>query len=139
MEVDESYEPRGGKFAGTYQGPLWKFVQKRIDEARRKGLSAVDACNEWHSAAFLLETMPCVIYILMRHGHEPEEAIVRAVNDTKDNDTVAAIVGAAVGALHRKAGLPERWVTGLTGRTAERDDGQIQRLVLESKRVWWDS
>ena len=64
---------------------------------------------------------------------------VRAVNDTKDNDTVAAIVGAAVGALHGKSGLPERWVAGLTGRTAERDDGQIQRLVLESKRVWWSS
>jgi ADP-ribosylglycohydrolase len=45
--------------------------------------------------------VPTVIYILMRHGHDPEEAIVRAVNDTKDNDTVAAIVGAAVGALAR--------------------------------------
>jgi ADP-ribosylglycohydrolase len=44
--------------------------------------------------------MPSVIYLLMRHGHEPKEAIVRAVNDTKDNHTVASIVGAAVGALH---------------------------------------
>jgi len=37
--------------------------------------------------AFLLETVPSVIYILMRHGNDPEESIVRAVNDTKDNDT----------------------------------------------------
>jgi hypothetical protein len=41
---------------------------------------------------------------------DPEEAILRAVNDTKDNDTVAAIVGAAVGALHgrRRRGSPAR-------------------------------
>ena len=37
-----------------------------------------------------------------------EEAIVRAVNDTRDNDTIAAIVGAAVGALHGKSALPDR-------------------------------
>ena len=41
-------------------------------------------------------------------GSNPEEAIVRAVNDTLDNDTVAAIVRAAVGALHGRASLPRR-------------------------------
>ena len=46
----------------------------------------------------VMETIPSVLYILARHGNDPEEAIVRAVNDTRDNDTVAAIVGAAVGA-----------------------------------------
>ena len=49
------------------------------------------ACDSWYSGAYLLETVPSVLYILERHGHDPEEAIVRAVNDTKDNDTVAAI------------------------------------------------
>jgi ADP-ribosyl-[dinitrogen reductase] hydrolase len=39
-----------------------------------------------------------------------EEAIVRAVDDTTDNETVAAIVGAAVGAVHGRSALPERWV-----------------------------
>jgi ADP-ribosylglycohydrolase len=48
----------------------------------------------------LLETVSTVLHILMRHAGDPEEAIIRAVNDTKDNDTIAAIVGAAVGALH---------------------------------------
>ena len=54
---------------------------------------------------------------------------VRAVNDTKDNDTIAALVGAAVGARHGLGALPERWVRGLLGRTAERDDGEVFRLV----------
>jgi ADP-ribosylglycohydrolase len=56
--------------------------------------------RRWYSGAFLLETVPSVLYILERHGNDPEEAIIRAVNDTRDNKTVAAIVGAAVEAPH---------------------------------------
>ncbi|HXH25319.1 MAG TPA: ADP-ribosylglycohydrolase family protein [Vicinamibacterales bacterium] len=55
--------------------------------------------RRFQSRAYLVETVPCAVYILMRYGQDPEEAIVRAVNDTVDNDTTAAIVGAAVGAL----------------------------------------
>ncbi len=69
--------------------------------------------------------------------HDPEEAIIRAVNDIKDNDTIAAIVGAAVRALHGRAGLPERWVSGLSGRTREDDDGRVFRLLEEARRIWW--
>jgi ADP-ribosylglycohydrolase len=62
-----------------------------------------DACHKWQSGAYLLETVPSVLNIIMLHADNPEEAIVRAVNDTFDNDTLAAIVGAAVGALHGEA------------------------------------
>lgn len=103
----------------------------------RTGGMALEACNGWYSGAYLRETLPSVLYILMRHGHDPEEAIVRAVNDTRDNDTVAAIVGAAVGALHGGAALPKRWRRGLTGRTAERDDGRIDTLLAEARRAFW--
>ena len=139
LETDEGYAPLGGEFLGQYQGPLWRYTEERVRQASQRGLVVLDACNEWHSGAYLLETMPCVVYILMRHGHEPEEAIVRAVNDTKDNDTVAAIVGAAVGALHGKAGLPSRWVSGLLGRTGASDDGRVFELIAEGRRLWWDS
>jgi ADP-ribosylglycohydrolase len=80
--------------------------------------------------------VPSVIYILARHGHDPEEAIVRAVNDTKDNDTIAAIVGAAVGALHGKSQLPIRWLDTLLGRTGSDDDGRIFQLVEAACARW---
>ena len=92
----------------------------------------VDAAEDWHSSAYLLETVPTVLHILARHGHDPEETIVRAVNDTWDNDTIAAIVGAAVGALHGAAALPRRWVEGLLGRTREHDDGRVHDLLLRA-------
>ena len=57
--------------------------------------------------------------------NDPEEAILRAVNDTHDNDTIAAIVGAAVGALHGAVRFPLRWRRHLLGRTGANDDGRV--------------
>jgi len=57
-----------------------------------------------------------VLSFLMRHGDDAETAMMRAVNDTRDNDTIAAIVGAAVGTLHGREALPDQWVEDLTGR-----------------------
>jgi len=136
LETGKTYRPRGGQFA-AYLGPLWQYTEERVSEAYRRNLSVVEACTTWYSGAFLLETMPSVIYILMKHGYEPDEAIIRAVNDTKDNDTVAAIVGAAVGALHGKDKLPERWVSGLPGRTMADDDGRVFELLTRAEQVFW--
>jgi ADP-ribosyl-[dinitrogen reductase] hydrolase len=83
------------------------------------GSSVVEDGNQWCSGAFLLETVPTVLHVLARHGHDSAVAMVRAVNDTRDNDTIAAIVGASLGALHGYTALPERWRAGLLGRTEE--------------------
>lgn len=135
LETGKPYQPRGGEFT-SYSGPLWRYVDQCCSEAYRARLSAVDACDSWYSGAYLMESMPSVIYILMRYGDQPEEAIVRAVNDTWDNDTVAAIVGAAVGALHGKEALPKRWLDGLVGRTGAEDDGRVFELLAQARYVF---
>ena len=96
----------------------------------------LDACNEWYAGAYLMETLPCVLYILMRHGDDFEEALVRAVNDTRDNDTVAAIVGAALGALYGAAAIPARWRRHLLGRLGADDDGHLFELLDQTRRLW---
>jgi ADP-ribosylglycohydrolase len=136
LEDGTVYTPRGGQFM-EYSGPAWKFVHEKVSWANEQNLSVVEACNAWYSGAFLLETLPSVIYILMRHGHNPEEAIARAVNDTKDNDTIAAIIGAAVGALHGKKAIPKRWIENLSGRTTNSDDGRIFELIEEARKAFW--
>jgi ADP-ribosyl-[dinitrogen reductase] hydrolase len=136
LEVDDTYRPRGGAFV-AYRGTLWRFVEEQVGRAYRAGLSTLDACDAWHSAAYLLETVPSVLYILICHGDDPEEAVVRAVNDTMDNDTIAAIVGAAAGALHGKRAIPERWLSNLLGRTAEGDDGHVFELLEQARALWW--
>jgi ADP-ribosylglycohydrolase len=136
LEDGTAYRPRGGQFR-EYKGPAWQFVQEKVSWAISQDLPVVDACNAWYSGAYLLETLPSVIYILMRYGHDPEEAIVRAVNDTKDSDTIAAVVGAAVGALHGRKALPKRWIDNLSGRTTDSDDGRIFELIEEAGNTFW--
>lgn len=136
LEGNTKYRPLNPQHA-EYKGPLWKFTKRVCEEALDKGLTVEKACNSWGSGANLFETVPSVLYILSTHSQNLEEAIVRAVNDTKDNDTVAAIVGAAVGALHGLKSIPERWVKKLTGRTKKDDDGQIFKLILQAKQVFW--
>ena len=136
IERNAAYEPRLERY-GQYSGPLWQYTVDRCKKALFERLSVLEACESWGSGAYLMETMPSALYILARHGHDPEAAIIRAVNDTKDNDTVAAIVGAAVGALHGLAGLPDRWIKGLSGRVREEDQENIFRLLLHTKQVFW--
>jgi ADP-ribosylglycohydrolase len=115
--------------AGSFTGSLSALVEAEVLPAVDGGLGVIEATERWHSGAYLLQTVPCVLYILATHGGDPEEAIVRAVNDTWDNDTIAAVVGAAVGALHGESAFPVRWRRDLLGRTREGDDGHVQALI----------
>jgi ADP-ribosyl-[dinitrogen reductase] hydrolase len=134
--TDRPYRTRGGRYA-DWDGTFPDYLELVLGDARRHGWSAREACDAWCSGAYLLETVPSVLWILANHAHDPEEAIVRAVNDSTDNDTVAAIVGAAVGALHGRQGLPGRWQMGLLGRTTASDDGKVFRLIESAVRREW--
>ncbi len=134
---NDTYQQRFGQFP-DYNGTLWNFVEEKVPQAYKEGLSVLEANDLWGSGAYLLETLPMALYILMKYADDPEQAIIRAVNDTKDNDTIAAIVGAAVGALHGKKKLPQRWIENLTGRTNDHDDGKIFKDIEKTKKVWWD-
>ena len=135
LELESNYKPRS-KAVDGFSGSLSDFVEQEVLSAYHKGKTVKDACGRWYSGAYLLETVPAALLILMKHCDDPEEAIVRAVNDTKDNDTIAAIVGTAVGALHGKEKFPEKWVSNLSGRTKVNDDGQIFRILNEAENFW---
>jgi ADP-ribosyl-[dinitrogen reductase] hydrolase len=135
FETAKAYRPRGGAFT-AFEGRLSDFVESVVPPALVRGDGAREACDAWYSGAYLLETVPSVLYILATAAGDAEEAVVRAVNDTRDNDTIAAIVGAAVGALHGKAALPERWIHTLTGRTGDADDGRVFELAKKAAERW---
>ncbi|WP_372365060.1 ADP-ribosylglycohydrolase family protein [Candidatus Uabimicrobium sp. HlEnr_7] len=134
FERDASYRPRGGSFRG-YHGTIYSFAKKRIAEAKEKDLSVLDACNSWYSGAYLLETVPSVIYILTKYGNDPQQAITRAATDTKDNDTIAAIVGAAMGALHGKKSFPQKWIENHCGR-ADVHSPLIEETLQKAQELW---
>jgi ADP-ribosylglycohydrolase len=135
VEADSEYSMRGGDYA-NFRGHFSTFVETVVSEAVRDNLAVGPACDRWYSGAYLPETVPSALYILIQHAGDPEEAIVRAVNDTKDNDTVGAIVGAVVGALHGASALPQRWRTGLLGRLGSDDDGHVQTIIERLRAQW---
>ena len=135
LEVDDHYRPRGGAYMDS-EGPVWRFVQEKVSGAFDKEMTVLKACNRWYSGAYLLETVPSVIFILMKHGDSLEEALICAVNDTKDNYTIGAIVGAAVGALHGKKAIPELWFKNHSDRTSFSDDGRIFDLLADAENLW---
>src|SRR5262245_30492492 len=85
LEGETTYRSRTPHL--SYSGPIWRFVREQVGEALGRDIPVVEACERWYSGAYLLETIPCALYVLARHGDDPESAIVRAVNDTRDNDT----------------------------------------------------
>jgi ADP-ribosylglycohydrolase len=135
LETSDLYECRSPALSG-FRGTLSQLLERELAAAWKSRLPVDKACDRWYSGAFLLETVPSALYILMHHAGDPEEAIVRAVNDTWDNDTIAAIVGAVVGALHGADSLPERWRRDLSGRTGLDDDGRIQQLLAQAKAAF---
>ena len=64
----------------------------------------LEACDDWYSGAYLLETVPSVLYILMRHAHDPEEAIVRAASGV----LVEELGAGAIPRKRRKASAADR-------------------------------
>jgi hypothetical protein len=118
-----------------YEGPLWRFVEQRVLTALREGKPTSEALGAWYSGAYLLETMPTVLYLVARLLDEPQECLLRAVNDTYDNDTIAALCGAALGARHGFDAFPRPWREGLLGRTGPEDDGHVFTVVDRLKRL----
>lgn len=137
LEIYDVYASRSSALS-SFRGTLSELLDQELPDALNRNMTVRDACDRWYSGALIPETVPSALYILMKYASDPEEAIVRAVNDTWDNDTAAAIVGAAVGALHGTARLrlPARWLEGLSGRTGLDDDGKIPSLLTETERVF---
>ena len=113
--------PRPGSPITTWNKPIWMFVEQNVVSAIQNNQSIVNAQGHWRYGSYLLETVSAVLHILALYSHDPDQAIIRAVNDTRDNDTIAAIVGAAVGALYGVSALRPKWLEHLTGRIAVKE------------------
>lgn len=131
LEREDDYAPRGGDVT-DFQGSLCDWIRLRLNAFAEDDRTTAEICDGLHSGAYLLETVPCVLVILERYSHDPEQALIRAVNDTKDSDTLGAIVGAVVGALHGKSSLPQRWIDGLEGRLSKKGPTHAVQALIDS-------
>ena len=129
------------KWFARFRGTLCDFVDTRVRRAFRDGVTLREACSldGFGSRADSTQTVPAVLYTLMCHADSFESSIIAAVNDTKDNDTVAAIVGALTGALHGEQIIRRRWIDGIrsyslkiSGRSSRPDREVLQQMATEA-------
>lgn len=109
-----------------YSGPCYRLVDRmrhRLDQ------SASEVGKEIHSGAFLLETMPSTIHLIAKYREDPQLCILAAVNETWDNDTIASMCAAAMGALHGTQAFRTSWMQDLPGRTTDRDEAEVFRIL----------
>lgn len=62
---------------------------------------------------YMLHTIPASLHVWLAHPSDYRRAITETVRLGGDSDTVAAIVGALVGARVGKDGIPAEWLTDL--------------------------
>lgn len=55
------------------------------------------------------EAVSCALLATIKYHSMPEEAVIKSVNFGGDTDTIGAMIGAQMGALHGKDWIPARW------------------------------
>ena len=134
---NETYETRD---IGTkYKGDAATFIKEQIYKAIEDDLEVKEFGKKVGSGAFLLETVPTAIYIISKFLDDPQNAIIQAVNFTKDNDTIASIVGAAMGSLHGKSAFRKEWIADLSGRLLRHSRDKEIFELLKSVENYIDS
>ncbi|GMU53115.1 MAG: hypothetical protein AMXMBFR33_22610 [Candidatus Xenobia bacterium] len=112
-------------------GRLARSTRRAFEEAEARSIPVL----EIPSGASLVETLPALLLLLERHGHESEEAVLRAVNDTYDNDTLGALVGAAMGARYGLSAFPRRWLEALEPRVSP-GSTPVAELIDRASSRW---
>ncbi len=114
------YKPRY-PLKSTYQGPAWLYIEKVLRDALEKNLSLYDLSNNIGSGAYLLETIPNTLYVIMKYADNSLLALSKSVTYTKDSDTIGAIVGYIVGALNGVTSFPKHLLDPIFGQVVPKN------------------
>ncbi len=68
------------------------------------------------------QAVAAALWAFLRYGEDPEECVIRAVAFGGDTDTIGAMAGALVGALHGQSWIPARWYDNIENGTRGRDE-----------------
>jgi ADP-ribosyl-[dinitrogen reductase] hydrolase len=84
-----------------------------IDRARDlalRGASTDEAAQSCGTSGFVLQSVAFATFGFIRYGSDPVLALTEVIGAGGDTDSIAAILGAWLGALHGAAALPQRLI-----------------------------
>lgn len=79
------------------------------------------------------EAVACALLATIKYHAAPEDAVIKGVNSGGDTDTIGAITGAQIGALHGKDWIPARWSDNMENEEYGRD--YIIKLASDLSRI----
>jgi poly(ADP-ribose) glycohydrolase ARH3 len=104
----------------------------RTDTLRAKLAALDDGLRHNDDDAFVIarvgngilasQAVPAALWALLRYWRTPEECVIRAVSFGGDTDTIGAMAGALVGALHGASWIPARWYDNIENGVHGRDE-----------------
>jgi ADP-ribosyl-[dinitrogen reductase] hydrolase len=86
-------------------GLLAEAVTTAIELAER-GAPTAEAVKQLGNSGYVLHTVPFAVFCFVRYGDDVMQALTEAIGAGGDTDSIAAILGAWLGALHGEEGLP---------------------------------
>jgi ADP-ribosylglycohydrolase len=78
----------------------------RAAELAGRGAGTAEAAEALGTSGYVVHAIPFALFAHLRFGDRPLEALQEAIGAGGDTDTIAAILGAWLGARHGEAGLP---------------------------------
>ncbi len=93
-----------------------------LSELLRQQASADAVVEAFGCGVRSADSWPPALWAALRYIDNPEEAIIQAVNLGGDTDTIGAMTGALVGALHGDQWFPSRWYQQLENQQNGRDE-----------------
>jgi ADP-ribosylglycohydrolase len=84
-------------------------LEEAIDRARElacSGVGSAEAAKACGTSGFVVHTLAFATFCFLRYGHDPLLALTEAISAGGDTDSIGAILGGWLGAMHGETGLP---------------------------------
>lgn len=118
---EEGMIPNVAALKNSFSDALAKlsdYLELPLEEGLAKIAEHAEATSErpgvGGTGGYVLSSVVTSLYIFLRHLGTYESAVLAAVNQGGEADTMGAIVGGLAGALHGFQAIPARWLRGLT-------------------------
>jgi len=113
-----------------------EIIKKKIlylKEVLKKDIDDETAIGFLGNGIRASEAVSCALLATVKYHSTPEATVIKSVNFGGDTDTIGAMTGAQMGALHGTDWIPSRWVDNMENREFGRD--YIVKLAADLSRV----
>lgn len=100
---------------------VFKAKIKELGEILRASIPDRDAVSILGCGVRASQSVPCALLATLRYYNSPENALIKAVGFGGDTDTIGAMTGAQIGALHGSGWIPPHWFENIENNRFGRD------------------